>query len=83
MEYLIMAGPSQDIDDLIPHLVDRQIQASRENILDSIHDYEFIGVQCGKLNIIYLHSSQLDEYIRLIDEKLKYYCKNTPVSSAI
>ncbi len=73
MEYLIMTDPDQVSDDQILRLVDRRVQASSEDILDSIHGYEFIGVQRDKLNIIQLHLGQLNGCIRLIDEKLEYY----------
>lgn len=73
MEYLIMTEPEDVSDEEILRLVDRRIRASEEDILDSIHGYEFIGVQRDKLGIIHLHLSQINECIRLIDEKLGYY----------
>lgn len=73
MEYLIETDPDQVSDEEILNLVDRRVQASNEDILESIHGYEFIGVQRDKLNIIQLHLGQLNECIRLIDEKLEYY----------
>lgn len=75
MEYLIMTDQDQVSDEQILHLVDLRVQASSEDILESIHGYEFIGVQRDKLNIIQLHLGQLNECIRLIDEKLEYYRK--------
>lgn len=73
MEYLVGTDPDQVSDEEILNLVDRRAQASNEDILESIHGYEFIGAQRDKLNIIQLHLGQLNECIRLIDEKLEYY----------
>ena len=73
MEYLIETDTDQVRDEEILHLVDQRIRASSEDILESIHGYEFIGVQRDKLNIIQIHLSRLNECIRLIDEKLEYY----------
>ncbi len=55
MEYLVMTDPDQVSDEQILHLVDRRVHASSEDILESIHGYEFIGIQRDKLNIIQLH----------------------------
>ena len=73
MEYLIMTGPEDVSDEKILSLVDRRAKASGEDILDSIHGYEFIGIQRDKLSIINLHPGQINECIRLIDEKLDYF----------
>lgn len=73
MEYLIETDPDQVSDEQILHLVNRRTRASGEDILESIHGYEFTGVQRDKLNIIRLHLGQMDECIRLVDEKLEYY----------
>lgn len=73
MEYLVGTDPDQVSDEQILRLVNRRTRASGEDILESIHGYEFIGVQRDKLNIIRLHLGQLDECIRLVDEKLEYY----------
>ena len=62
MEYLIMTEPEDVSDEEILRLVDRRIRASEEDILDSIHGYEFIGVQRDKLGIIHLHLSQIRMY---------------------
>ena len=73
MEYLIKTEPEDISDEQILSLVDRRVKASGENILDSIHGYEFIGIQRDKLSIINQHLGQINECIRLIDEKLDYF----------
>ena len=40
MEYLIETDPDQVSDEEILNLVDRRVQASNEDILESIHGYE-------------------------------------------
>ena len=54
MEYLISTDPELVNDDDILALISRRgnVKASNEEILDSIHGYEFIGVQRDKLQII-------------------------------
>lgn len=75
MGYLISTDPEQVSDDDILALICRRrnVKASDEEILDSIHGYEFIGVQRDKLQIIGLHISQIEECIAMIDNKLEYY----------
>ena len=75
MDYLIFTEPDEVGDDQILSLVCRRgnVKASDEDILDSIHGYEFIGVQRDKLQIISRHLSQIEECIDLIDRKLEYY----------
>lgn len=73
MEYLIETDPDQVSDEEILYLVNHGVQALGEDILESIHGYEFIGVQRDKLHIIQRHLGQLNECIRLIDGKLEYY----------
>lgn len=75
MEYLISTDPDQVSDDAILGLVNRRgnLKASDEDILDSIHGYEFVGVQRDKLQIISLHLSQIEACIAMIDDKLEYY----------
>ena len=75
MEYLISTNPDQVSDDEILGLICHRgnVKASDEDILNSIHGYEFIGVQRDKLQIISLHLSQIDECISQIDGRLKYY----------
>ena len=70
MDYLIMTEPEDVSDEQILRLVDRRVKVPSEDILESIHGYEFIGVQRDKLRIINLHLSQIHECICLIDEKL-------------
>lgn len=73
MSYLINSEPEQISDEAILKLVDRRVKAPREDILDSIHGYEFIGIQRDKLRIIQVHLDDLNQCIALIDEKLDYY----------
>ncbi|MDY3999995.1 MAG: IS110 family transposase [Blautia sp.] len=75
MEYLIFTEPDKVSDDEILKLVScrRNVKASDEEILDSIHGYEFIGVQRDKLQIIGMHLSQIEQCIDMVDEKLEYY----------
>ena len=73
MDYLVVTDPDEVSDTRILELVDHRVQASDEDILESIHGYDFIGIQRDKLHIIGLHLSQINECIRLIDEKLEYY----------
>ena len=73
MEYLIMTEPEDVSDEQILSMVDRRVKASGEDIPDSIHGYEFIGIQRDKLKVINLHLGQINECIRLIDEKLEYF----------
>lgn len=73
MEYLIYTDPDDVRDGEILSLVDRRTKASSEDILESIHGYEFIGIQRDKLMVIKLHIDQINECIRLIDEKLEYF----------
>lgn len=73
MSYLVNSDPGQVSDDAILKLVDRRVKAPREDILDSIHGYEFIGVQRDKLRIIQIHLDDINKCIALIDEKLGHY----------
>lgn len=73
MEYLIMTEPEDVSDAQILSMVDRRVKVSGEDILDSIHGYEFIGIQRDKLKVINLHLGQINECIRLIDGKLDYF----------
>lgn len=73
MSYLIETDPDQVSDEEILRLVNHCVRASGEDILESIHGYEFIGVQRDKLRIIQVHLDDLNKCISLIDEKLAYY----------
>lgn len=77
MEYLIFTEPDMVSDDEILGLVCRRSnrKASDEDILESIHGYEFIGVQRDKLRIINMHLAQIEQCIDMIDEKLGHYCQ--------
>ena len=73
MSYLINTDPENVSDDKILSFVRKECKASPEEILGSIHGYEFLGVQRDKLQIISLHLDDINKCIALIDEKLKYY----------
>ena len=76
MSYLISTDPDEVDDNEILRRVDRRVKASSEDILNSIHGYEFIGVQRDKLQVIRKHLDDINECIRMIDAKLEYYrCK--------
>lgn len=76
MSYLVNTNPDEVNDDEILRRVDRRVKASSGDILDSIHGYEFIGVQRDKLQVIRKHMDDIDECIGMIDAKLEYYrCK--------
>ena len=76
MSYLVSTNPDEVKDDEILRRVDKRVKASSEDILDSIHGYEFIGVQRDKLQVIRRHMDDIDECIGMIDAKLEYYrCK--------
>lgn len=55
MSYLVGSDPEDVRDEDILKPVDKRVRASREDILDSIHGYEFIGVRRDKLRIIGTH----------------------------
>lgn len=73
MSYLIHTEPDRVRDDEILRLVDPRVKASAEEILDSIHGYEFIGVQRDKLEVIQTHMENMNACIGMIDAKLLYY----------
>ena len=73
MKYLIYTKPEEVDDNKIMSLVDPKVKSSREEILDSIHGFEFVGVQRDKMQIINLHMSVIQECIGIIDSKLDYY----------
>lgn len=73
MSYLICTDPENVSDDEILRFVRKGCKASPEKILDSIHGYEFIGVQRDKLQIISLHIEDINRCIALIDDKLQHY----------
>ncbi len=76
MSYLIDTDPDDVDDGEILRRVDRRVKASSEDILDSIHGYEFIGVQRDKLQVIRKHLDGIGECIDMIDAKLEHYrCK--------
>lgn len=73
MSYLIFTDPEKINDNEILSLVRKGCKASPEEILDSIHGYEFLGVQRDKLQIISLHLEDINKCIAIIDQKLQYF----------
>lgn len=73
MSYLLHTPDNEVDDDKILSFVDAHTKASPKEILDSIHGYEFIGVQRDKLDIIGAHIDEINRHIHEIDEKLSYY----------
>ena len=73
MSYLVYTDQENVNDDEILSFVQKGCKASPEEILDSIHGYEFIGVQRDKLKIISLHIEDINRCIAMIDEKMQYY----------
>ena len=73
MSYLIQTDPEEVSEKKILSFVRHGVKASPEEILDSIHGYEFLGVQRDKLEIIRTHMDNLNKCIGMIDEKLSYY----------
>ena len=75
MSYLIRTDEEDVRDEDILSFVDPRVKASSEDILLSIHGYEFIGVQRDKLEIIQMHLDDINKCIEKIDTKLLYYRK--------
>ena len=73
MDYLIQTPEEKVQDDVILSLVDKRTKASADEILESIHGYEFIGVQRDKLEVICQHLDGINKCIAQIDKKLEYY----------
>ena len=73
MSYLVSTDPENVSDAEILSFVRKGCKASAEEILDSIHGYEFIGVQRDKLQVISMHIEDINRCIEMIDEKLEYY----------
>ena len=76
ISYLIHTNPDEVNDNEILKHVDRHVKACGKDILNSIHDYEFIGVHCDNLKFIRKHLDDINECIRMTDRKLEHYhCK--------
>ena len=73
MSYLIDTAPKDVSDEKIMGFVRKGCKASRNEILDSIHGYEFIGVQRDKLKIIGSHIDAINQCIAMIDDRLQHY----------
>ncbi len=73
MSYLLHTPNDKVEDSEILSFVDTHTKASAKEILDSIHGYEFLGVQRDKLGIIGGHLDEINNHISVIDEKLGYY----------
>ncbi len=72
MSCLVSTDPDEADDSEILRRVDRRVKASSEDIPDSIHGYEFIGVQRDKLQVIRKHPDDINECIGMIDAKLEH-----------
>ena len=81
MAYLIDTPPGQVSDEKILSLVRPGVKASPKEILDSIHGYEFIGVQRDKLRIVQAHLNDINRCIAMVDDKLSFF--RTRYSSTI
>lgn len=73
MSYLINTQPEYVSDEKILSLVRPGVKASSKDILDSIHGYEFIGVQRDKLQIVQMHLDDINKCIAMVDDKLSFY----------
>lgn len=73
MSYLINTPPQKVRDEKILSFVRSGVKASPREILDSIHGYEFIGVQRDKLQIVQIHLNDIKKCIAMIDDKLSFY----------
>ena len=73
MSYLICTDPDNVSDDKILSFVRKGCKASPEEILESIHGYEFLGVQRDKLQIIAQHLEDINKCIAMVDGKLQYF----------
>lgn len=73
MDYLLNTEPEDVSDEKILSFVRKGCKSTPESILESIHDYEFIGIQKGKLKIINLHMEDINECIDMIDGMLLHY----------
>ncbi len=74
MDYLIHTPKEEVLDEKILSFVHGHTKASHEEILDSIHGYEFIGVQRDKLEVISTHLDYINKCIAIIDQKLEHFC---------
>lgn len=73
MSYLVSTDPENVCDEKILGFVRKGCKASPEEILGSIHGYEFLGVQRDKLQIISIHLEDINKCIAMIDQKLEYF----------
>lgn len=73
MSYLIHTDPDQVCDEEILRWMDPRIKDSNKEILDSIHGYEFIGIQRNKLDIIQKHLSDINSCNCMIETALEHY----------
>lgn len=75
MHYLIYTDPASVSDEEILSLVDPRTKAGHSEILDSIHGYEFIGIQCDKLKVISSHINNINALLDEIDFYLKPFAQ--------
>lgn len=73
MDYLIHTENDKVSDSEILSLIDSRVKADKESILDSIHGYEFVGIQRDKLKVIQYHMANINECIQYIDQLLSSY----------
>ena len=73
MNYLIHTENDKVSDSEILSLIDSRVKADKESILDSIHGYEFVGIQRDKLKVIQYHMANINECIQYIDQLLSSY----------
>ena len=73
MSYLLCTEPEKVEDSEILARIDRRVKAEPEKILDSIHGYEFVGIQRDKLRVIEHHLENIYECLDYIDDRLNIY----------
>lgn len=73
MDYLIRTDEDKVSDSDILGLIQPRVKADRQAILDSIHGYEFVGIQRDKLKVIQYHMDNINECIQYIDQLLSSY----------
>ena len=73
MQYLLVEDPAKVSDEEILKHIDRRVQKSPKEILDSIHGFCFPDAQRKKLTVLYSHLDSVNKAIEGIDEALAYY----------
>lgn len=70
LQYLLYSDPADVSDKDILKLVAPQVKASNQEILDSIHGYEFPGPIRSKMIIIFEHMESVNHALAEIDKEL-------------